>query len=208
MKRPSASALAVALLATAASATPQLPNQSSNRGSTSVSRTCQRILQQPVSGCTTEEFATGSCSQACADGLESIQASIQQACEGVEGGPPFLKAALEDRLVETACRQGVKDDGDGDGDEDQKPTTTAERERDAPQTTAPSPTGQASPDTQPPTQPAPQPTGKAEERSSGDEGRPNGVGGSPFDIVAGAATGLRFEAGWMALGFGVLLLAR
>lgn len=207
MKRPSAPILALALLATAASANPQLPDLNSSRGgSGSISRTCQRILRQPVAGCTEPEFATGRCSRGCADALESTQASIQDACDGVAGGPPFLTAALEDRLVDMACRRGVEDD-DEDEDEEERPTTTGERERGAPETNAPTPTptaagggGQETPDARP--------TERPEERSGGDEERPNGVGGSPFDIVAGGGAGLRVEAGWMALGLGVLFLAR
>lgn len=211
MKRPSAPTLALAILAATTSANPQLPDSSSSRGSGSMSRTCARILRQPVSGCSDAEFATGSCSRACADGLESTQASLQEACDGVRGGPAFLDAALNDRLVDVACRQGVEEDEDEDDDEDESPTTTGERERDVPETDAPTPTAESggggneppTPDAQP-TQPA----GRTEERSGGDEGRPNGAGGSPFDIVAGGGAALRAEAGWMALGLGVLFLAR
>lgn len=211
MKRPSAPTLALALLAAVASANPQLPDGSSSRGSGSGSmpRTCARILRQPVSGCSDAEFATGSCSRACADGLESTQASLQEACDGVRGGPAFLDAALNDRLVDVACRQGVEEEDDED--EDESPTTTGERERDAPETNAPRPTPEregGENEATPNAQPTP-PAGRPEERSGGDEGRPNGAGGSPFDIVAGGGgAALRPEAGWMALGLGVLFLAR
>src|SRR5690606_5451282 len=121
MKRPSQSALALALMATATSATPQLPDLNSSRGSGAIPSACRRILRQPVSGCTDAEFATGRCSAACAAGLESMQSSLQDACDGVRGGPPFLGAALEDRLVEVACRVGIEDE---DEDNSDNPTTT------------------------------------------------------------------------------------
>ncbi|KAL2109888.1 hypothetical protein VUR80DRAFT_1894 [Thermomyces stellatus] len=208
MKRPSASTLAMALMAIAADATPQFPGLSSSRGSGAASRTCRRILRQPVSGCTNADFATGSCSAACAAGLESMQSSLQDACDGAEDGPPFLRAALEGRLVEVACRQGVEDEDEDGGD---SPTTTGERERDVPETNAPAPTPTPAPtEAEDGSEPSPesQPTGRPEERSGGDGGKPNGVGGSPFDIVAGGGAGLRVEAEWMVLGLGVLFLAR
>lgn len=196
MKRPSA-ILALALALATAAADPQRPDQASSRGS--MSRTCERVLTQRVSGCTEAMFGAGTCSSACADGLESMEEALQEACEGVKGGPGFLRAALGGRLVETTCRKvEEEEEEEDDDDEDEEPTTTAARGRDV-ETPTPTPTPSSSTT-------GSQPTGRSEERSEESEGRPNGVGGSPFDIVAGADA-LR-PAGWVVVAAGVLLLVR
>ena len=192
MKLPLAPLL-LSLLATV-SATPQSEGASSS-GVSGLSRTCIRVINQRVAGCTEPEFATGRCSARCAEALETMQESIQEACEGARGGPAFLGAALQGRLVETTCNRGIEDD-------EEMPTTTADRERNVPETPAPSPSPSSSSASS--SSPTAQPTGRPEQR----EERPNGVGGSPFDIVA-EGTGSRPGVSWAAaVGFGVLLLVR
>lgn len=196
MKLLSPALALTALLLHTASAAPQSTATTEAATSTSIPRACAQIAKSPrVPGCTSEEFDKHVCSAGCARALKTLESAIVDACEGVSGGGTVVDASLSGELVERVCSEGVEEDDDDTG---------AEKT---------SPAGPASPTVTPPAEPTPdKPEGK-EVEGEGQRERPNGVGGSPFDIVAEEARGGsgRVGARWVsaaaALG-AVLLVAR
>lgn len=192
MKLLSPTLALAALLLHTASATPQPTATMKTSTSTSIPRACAEIAKSPrVPGCTSEEFADRTCTSGCARALKKLQSDIVDVCEGVSGGGSVVDASLKGELVERVCSEGIEDDDD-------EPTEAEETNV----------AGPADPSVTPPATPTPEPEGNEVERE-----RPNGVGGSPFDIVAeGVEAGSeRTAAGWMglAVAFGaVLVIAR
>lgn len=195
MKLLSLSSLALALLFShTASAAPQSTATMETDTSTSIPRACAKIANSPrVPGCTSEEFAERICSPGCASALKKLQSDIVDACEGVSGGGSVVDASLGGELVERVCSEGIEEDDD---DETGGAAKTSAG-------------GPASPSVTPPAGPTPgTEEGKEVER---ERERPNGAGGSPFDIVAeGVEAGSgRVGAEWVsaAVAFGAMLLA-
>lgn len=197
MKLLSPALALAALLLHTASAAPQSTATAEAATSTSIPRACAQIAKSPrVPGCTSDEFDKHVCSAGCARALKTLESAIVDACEGVSGGGTVVDASLGGELVERVCSEGVEDDDDE--------TTGAEKTN---------PAEPATPTVTPPAEPTPdKPEGK-EVMGEGERERPNGVGGSPFDIVAEEAkagsgrVGARWISAAAALG-AVLLVAR
>jgi len=194
-----------------------------------ISNACLQVYNSPIVGCTDTEFLNSACSAGCVRGVESIQQDIQDACDDVRTDTrTLLGQALLGNLVEVLCESGRTSPpapaprpgtttvsvptppaaGRG-GDSNSTPLNFL------PSSTA---SGRAPVNTNDPVgvvPPSAQPTKDADANDdkdgNGDSSeRQNGVGGSPFDIVAqdnaGITSPILADAILMAAGVAVLLL--
>ncbi|CAI4219027.1 unnamed protein product [Parascedosporium putredinis] len=184
--------LAALLLSPALAADPSLADVMKVN---SIPEQCLRIYETPVPGCTETDFETQSCSSACMRGLQSMQNSLQQNCRNVRArADTLLGQTLMGNLVSIICRNSVRPQPTTTLVP--RPTTTIGRNL-PPSTTSESRQGPGGIQTPQPT-PTPDNGGGGNNDGNDDGGddeptgfeqfdRPQGAGGSPFDIIASSS---------------------
>ncbi|SPO03035.1 uncharacterized protein DNG_05716 [Cephalotrichum gorgonifer] len=211
--RTSALATLLLLLSATAAASPQGAANEMNAGSrNSLSRLCKSTRDAPLPGCTRGEFRTKNCSAQCQRDVLSKQAELQEACAGTrEGLDTFVDEAMKGNLLQLVCNTSTDDDNNDDDDNSTttRPVATPTRES-APASSSstlpsvikpPAPSDAGTAPGGPVVVTPPQPTGPGEDQvAGGDEARPNGLGGSPFDIPVNSA-------GTRSLGEGLMQIA-
>lgn len=206
--------LAALLLSPALAADPSLADVMKVN---SIPEQCLRIYETPVPGCTETDFETQSCSSACMRGLQSMQNSLQQNCRNVRArADTLLGQTLMGNLVSIICRNSVRPQPTTTlvprptttiGRNLPPSTTSESRTTQTSLLVAPSfsfipinsDVGQGPGGIQTP-QPTPTPdNGGGGNNDGNDDGgddeptgfeqfdRPQGAGGSPFDIIASSS---------------------